>query len=223
MCQKPLSPKPGVLSYPFTTPPHLSFRWIGANKAGDIPAIAPSRPVFARANIAVMRTKSAVSEVTAPANGSITEASSTVPRARAAADRTESSKSDPRERVSGSVTNVTGSGAFLLKRAKSSAASIRRLGYGSVKRIADNLASSASQTSLEPAPDSGPSGPVGSNPIHPRASNPTYAHWWAWSEATGCSTPTCAIVQPEATLAGTPTDRANKTKALLNCPAVPSR
>ncbi len=31
MCQKPLSPKPGALSYPFTTPPHLSFRWIGAN------------------------------------------------------------------------------------------------------------------------------------------------------------------------------------------------
>ena len=29
MCQKPLSPKPGVLSYPFTTPPHLPFRWIG--------------------------------------------------------------------------------------------------------------------------------------------------------------------------------------------------
>ena len=34
MCQKPLSPKPGALSYPFTTPPHLSFRWIGANWAG---------------------------------------------------------------------------------------------------------------------------------------------------------------------------------------------
>ena len=33
MCQKPLSPKPGVLSYPFTTPPHLPFRWIGANGA----------------------------------------------------------------------------------------------------------------------------------------------------------------------------------------------
>ena len=29
MCQKPLSPKPGALSYPFTTPPHSSFRWWG--------------------------------------------------------------------------------------------------------------------------------------------------------------------------------------------------
>ena len=33
MCQKPLSPKPGALSYPFTTPPHLSFRWIGVKDA----------------------------------------------------------------------------------------------------------------------------------------------------------------------------------------------
>ena len=35
MCQKPLSPKPGALSYPFTTPPHLSFRWIGAYQASN--------------------------------------------------------------------------------------------------------------------------------------------------------------------------------------------
>ena len=27
--QKPLSPKPGALSHPITTPPHSSFRWIG--------------------------------------------------------------------------------------------------------------------------------------------------------------------------------------------------
>ncbi len=28
--QKPLSPKPGALSYPFSTPTHSSLRWIGA-------------------------------------------------------------------------------------------------------------------------------------------------------------------------------------------------
>ena len=29
---KPLSPKPRALSYPFSTPPHSSLRWIGAKK-----------------------------------------------------------------------------------------------------------------------------------------------------------------------------------------------
>ena len=33
MCQKPLSPKPGALSYPFTTPRQSPLRWIGAKDA----------------------------------------------------------------------------------------------------------------------------------------------------------------------------------------------
>ena len=31
LSQQPLSPMPGALSYPFSTPPHSPLRWIGAN------------------------------------------------------------------------------------------------------------------------------------------------------------------------------------------------
>ena len=31
--QQPLSPMPGALSYPLSTPPHSPLRWIGANNA----------------------------------------------------------------------------------------------------------------------------------------------------------------------------------------------
>ena len=52
MCQKPLSPKPGVLSYPFTTPPHLSFRWIGA-KHTVLGTIQPEEPVVGQTRLSV--------------------------------------------------------------------------------------------------------------------------------------------------------------------------
>ena len=44
LSRKPLSPKPGALSYPLSTPRHSSFRWIGANRdIGNDPFVDKKR------------------------------------------------------------------------------------------------------------------------------------------------------------------------------------